>query len=124
VAAGFPDEGVRNTLSARDFIQQFYGVLATTKPKETVYTVGTTVTVIGTNYGQRLAFLISNTGLVNVAVGFNPDISITQGVLLTQGGAFGSNWYFDLELVGRQVYAVAASSGATIYMVENILSGA
>lgn len=124
MAAGPPGDGLQNVRSAREFILQFFGTLATTRPHETDYTVGTTAVALGSTFGQRLAFIVSNTGTVNVAVGFNPALTITTGILLTQGAAFGSNWYYDLEVVGRTLYAIGAGAGATIHMIENLIVGA
>jgi len=122
--ATFPGDGIPNVLSARDFIMQWYGALATTRPHETDYTIGTTPVALGSTFGQRLAFIVSNTGGVNIAVSFKDSVTITTGILLTQGAAFGSTWLNDLEVVGRPLWAVAASAGATVHMIENILAGA
>lgn len=102
---------------------RWYGTLATTRKHETDYTIGTTAIPIGSNFGQRLGWIVSNTGGPNIAVGFNPALTITTGILLTTGGGMISNWLQDLELVGQQVYAIAAQAGATLHMIENILAG-
>ena len=122
--AGGPPELAQNVLSARDFILRFYGTLATTRAHETDYTIGTTAVSVGTNIAQRLGWMVSNTGGPNIAVGFNPAITITTGILLTSGAAWSSNWIFDLELVGRPLYAIAASSGGTLHVIENLVAGA
>jgi hypothetical protein len=122
MAAGFPD--IQNVRSARELVITYFEALATTRPHETDYTIGTTAVALGTNFGQRLAYICSNTGTVNIAVGFSSGITITTGILLFQGATFNSNWIFDLELVGRQLYGIAASSGATLHMIENLIAGA
>lgn len=120
----FPDQGVPNVFSARDFIARFYGTLATTRPQESDYTVGTTPIAIGSKKGQLLAFILSNTGGPNIAISFNPAVTITTGLLLTTGAAFSSNWYFDLELVTWPLYAISAAPGGTLHLIENLISGA
>jgi hypothetical protein len=122
--ASFPDAGIPNVLSARDFLIKQYGFLATTGPKESDYTVGATAVAIGSGKGQRLAYIVSNTGTVNVALAFNAAPTITTGILLQPGAAFISTWYYDLEVVGLPLWAIGASAGATLHMVENMIQGA
>ena len=114
----------RNVRSARDFIAQFYNTLAITSPRVSNYTIGTTAIPIGTAAFQRLGLTLCNTGSVNIAISFDPAVTITTGQLLLQGGTFQANWYFDLEVVTYPLYAIGASSGATLSMIENIIQGA
>jgi len=117
-------EQVVNVLSARDFIGRWYETLATTQPHETDYTIGTTAVPIGTAYGQRLAFSLSNTGATNIAFGWNPALTISTGFLLLSGGYAYANWLWDLEVVALPLYAIGSGAGGTLHMMENILAGA
>jgi hypothetical protein len=110
--------------SAREMVLATYDALATTKPHESDYTVGTTAVLIGSTNFQRLGVIVSNTGSVNAAIGFSPNVTITTGLLLLQGGVFVLTWFFDLELVQRPLYAIGASASATLHMVENAITGA
>lgn len=115
---------VPNIRSARELIAIYFGTLATTRPVETDYTIGTTAVALGANNISRVGFLLNNTGTVNIAIGFSPQVTITTGVLLEQFGTFFSSWYFDLELVTWPLFAIGASSGATLHMIENAITGA
>jgi len=119
-----PAAVVPNMRQAREMVLATFGVLATTEPVETDYTVGTTAVLLGSQKFRRLGYWLSNTGTVNVAIGFSPNVTITTGVLLVQGGFLFSTWYYDLELVERFIWAIGASSGATLHMVENGITGA
>ena len=115
---------VRNVTSIRELVAMFYGGLIQNPPVESDYTVGTTVVALGSGRGQRTGYTISNTGSVNAALGFNPNVTITTGILLLQGGSLTIDWYFDQDLVFAPIYAIGASASATLHMVEKILSGA
>lgn len=118
------DDYIQNIRSAREMVLRYFDALATTKPHETSYTIGTTAVLIGSTNFQRLGYWISNTGSVNVAIGFSLNVTITTGVLLEQAGFLQASWFYDLELVQRPIYAIAASGGATLFMVENAITGA
>jgi hypothetical protein len=114
----------RNIRSARELVIASFGVLATTKPHNTDYTIGTTAVQIGTNIFQRVGLSLSNTGATNIAFGFRSSLTITTGILLTPGGFASMTWFYDLELVTRQLWAIAAAAGATLHMIENLIDGA
>ena len=74
-----------NIRSARDFIAKFYDTAAISAPRNSNYTIGTTAIPIGTAAFQRLAFVLCNTGDVNIAISFDPAVTITTGQLLLAG---------------------------------------
>jgi hypothetical protein len=115
---------IKNMRSAREMVLATFEALATTQPVESSYTIGTTAVALGVPNLQRLGYFLSNTGSVNIAVGFSPNVTITTGALLLQGGTLRSTWFYDLELVQQPIWAIGASSGATLYMMENALTGA
>jgi len=115
---------IRNMRTAREMVIATFDALATTQPVESDYTIGTTAVALGTANLQRLGWMVSNTGTPNIAIGFNPAVTITTGILLQTGGFAFSTWFYDLELVQRPIYAIAASGGATLHMIENAITGA
>jgi len=118
------DDFIPNITSARQFNLGFYGFLWETHPVDTPYTLSAgVVTAIGSNRGQRISVTVSNTGANNVTISFSPNVTITTGILLLTGGSFTLQAYYDGDLVMRQLYAVAATGGTTIHMIENILTG-
>lgn len=115
---------VYNIHSPREFTEKFYGFLCETHPVDTAYTLSAgTVTAIGSGRGQRISITISNTGANGVAVSFSQNVTITNGIYLLQGGSIVLQAYYDGDLLMRQLYAVAASGGSTLYTLENVLTG-
>jgi len=115
---------IRNMRTAREMVIATYDALATTQPVESDYTIGTTAVALGVANLQRLGWMVSNTGTPNIAIGFNPAITITTGILLLTGGFAFSTWFYDLELVQRPIYAIASAGGGTLHMIENAITGA
>jgi hypothetical protein len=116
---------VPNFRSVQDLLATFYGGSFVTLPHDSDYTIGTTATALNSNRGlQRVGVLISNTGTQNFAISYSPSVTISTGVLLLQGGSFYSDWYYDGDLVQRQLWAVAAGAGGTLHMIERFLVGA
>lgn len=121
-----PNQGpyIPNIQSTRDFTLGFYGFLFETHPVDTGYTLSAgTVTPIGSGRGQRISVTVSNTGANNVAVSFSQNVTITTGLLLLTGGSVTFEAYYDGDLLMRQLYAVAATGGSTLYILENVLTG-
>ena len=121
--AGF-DFPLPNVRSARELLAAFYGLPVITQPQESDYTIGTTAVPIGKYPNTRLAWNLSNTGAGNIAFGFSAAVTITTGFLLEPGGFSRSTWYYDFELVTYPLWAIGAGSGETLYMLENVLTGA
>jgi hypothetical protein len=116
-------QGLPNMTSLEDFILAVYGRQIINHPVDSDYTVGTTAVALGSGRGQRTAYIISNTGTVNVAISFNPAVTITTGILLLQGGTMALDAYYDQQVVYRVPWAIGASAGATLHMIETILVG-
>lgn len=114
-----------NYHSVQDLLAAFYGGALITEPVESDATVGTTAVELGSDQpGVPISLIISNTGTVNVAISFLQSVTITTGVLLQQGGTLVIDWYYDGDLIGRPLYAIAAGAGATLHMIERFLAGA
>lgn len=113
----------RNVHSAREALLLWYGFLQTTRPIENDYSPTNTAIAIGAYNSLRLGYIISNTGTANIAIGFNPGITISTGILLQQGQAFSSNWLTDGEAVWAPLYVISTAGGGTVHVVENVLQG-
>jgi hypothetical protein len=114
---------VPNITSARQFVERFYGGVIQTHPKDSDYTVTTTAQALGANTGQRLSWIISNTGSNNVAWSYSQTVTITTGIILQPGGWAAVNVYYDWDLIFKVPYIIAATGGSTVHMIENILVG-
>jgi hypothetical protein len=113
-----------NFRTVQDLLEEFYGLPFVTSPRESDYTIGTTAAAIGANAGQRVGGLISNTGSTNFAISFLRTVTITTGILLLPGGSLTLDWYYDGDLLTRQLYAIADNAGGTLHMVERYIEGA
>ena len=120
--AGWP-EGLPNMTSAEDIIRAVYGRQIINHPVTSSYTVGTTATALGSGRGQRSAYIICNTGTVNVAIAFSDSVTITTGILLLQGGTLQVDCYYDQQVIYRTPWAIGAGAGATLFMVETVFVG-
>jgi hypothetical protein len=113
-----------NFRSVQDLLQSFYGGPLITFPHDSDYTIGTTAVAIGANRGQRIAAIMSNTGSTSFAVSFSPAVTITNGLLINPGFALNLQWYYDGDLLNRQLYAISSGAGGTLHMIEQFLAGA
>lgn len=121
-----PNQGpyIPNIQSVRDFTLGYYGFLYETHPVDTGYTLSAgVVTAIGSNRGQRISATVVNTGANAAAISFTQNVTITTGIYLLQGGSFILQAFYDGDLLMRQLYAVAATGGTTLYILENVLAG-
>jgi hypothetical protein len=113
-----------NFQSVQQLLAAFYGGAFVTHPEDSDFTIGTTaVQLTSTKIGQRVSYLLSNTGSTNIAISFNAAVTITTGVLLLPGGTWISDWYYDGDLVQRYPFAISSASGGTLHMLERILAG-
>ena len=114
-----------NFQSVQQLLAAFYGAAFVTQPVETDYTIGVEAPIGSTTHpGMRVGLLLSNTGSTNIAVSFNPALTITTGILLLPGGTYVSDWYYDGDLVSRPLYAISSAAGGTLHMLERFLAGA
>jgi hypothetical protein len=82
-------------------------------------TIGTSPIRILYNNPDRFAWIIINLSNFDVYVGWTPDVGPTKGVKLDpNGGNVISLADEDLELTGYEVYARAAASNCSIYVLE------
>lgn len=109
--------------SADDIIRAVYGRQIINYPVTSSYSLLTAAVALGSGRGQRSAYIICNTGSINVAIGFNDQVTITTGILLLQGGTLQVDCYYDQQVIYRTPWAIGASTGATLFMVETVFAG-
>ncbi len=109
--------------SARDIITAFFGQRIITRKHETDVTVGTTSVQLGVYANTRTEIIIGNTGSATVVISFHSPVTATTGIPIASGAWFSLNWFNDNELVMQDIYAISASSGQTVHVVESVLSG-
>lgn len=114
-----------NFRSVQELLTAFYGASFVTQPIESDYTVGAAAAPVGASPGGvRVGLLLSNTGSTNFAISFNSGVTIATGVLLLPGGTYVSDWYYDGDLVSRQLFAISSAAGGTLHMLERFITGA
>lgn len=116
---------IQNFRSVRELLLAFYGGAFITQPMDSEYTIGTTALQLGDGrLGQRVLRALSNTGATNIAISFNPAVTITTGFLLLPGGFYKDDWYYDGDLLERPLWAISSAAGGTLHMLERTLVGA
>jgi hypothetical protein len=119
------DGDFQNFRSTQDLLVAFYGGALITQPEESDYTVGATAVAIGAKVnGQRISILASNTGATNFAISFNSALTVTTGIFIAPGRFYRFDWYYDGDLVQRQLYAISSAGGGTLHVLERFLTGA
>jgi hypothetical protein len=114
-----------NFRSVQDLLTEFYGAPFVTQPEESDYTVGAAAVPIGANVnGMRVSIILSNTGATNFAVSFLQGVTITTGIFILPGRSYRFDWYYDGDLLNRQLYAISSAGGGTLHMLERFLTGA
>jgi len=123
--AGFlkPQDYIRNVTSLRELVIGYYGQLIENHPVDSDYTLTTTPQQVGSVRNQSIAKALSNTGTNNCAISFSPNVTITTGILLQPGGFMYLNWFFDYDFLFKPLWAIAATGGTTLHMIESQLSG-
>lgn len=81
-------------------------------------TVATSKTLILKNNPDRLAYTIINLTGYSVYVAFDPEVSITRGILIAaSGGSLTLTAEDDGELVGYELYAISKTAASTIFTI-------
>ena len=109
--------------SARDLIQEFFGLTIPIIPRESAVTVGTSAVAIGSYARQRVAITVSNPGINAIIIGFNSGVTTTSGLTVGAGAFVSYNWYRDGELVMLDLWAISGSAAQTLYVCESVLMG-
>jgi hypothetical protein len=123
MANGSPDS--YNFRSVQELLSTFYGAAFVTQPIESDYTITTSALELGSETnGMVVARLLSNTGATNIAISYSPLVTIATGFILLPGGTFRDDWYYDGDLLNRELFAISSGAGGTLHMLERFLVGA
>ena len=115
----------QNFRSIQDLLVAFYGGALVTQPEESDYTIGAAAVAIGANVnGLRISVVLSNTGGTDFAVSFKRSVTATTGILIPAKGNYRLDWYYDGDLVQRQLYAISSAGGGTLHVLERFITGA
>ena len=99
------------------YLRDIFGGDFTEKDSEPV--VGTTMVELVKNDPERIALTIINLGAANVLIAPDNKVSTTRGILLTaSGGAVSMDVRSDATLPSRAWYAISASAGNDVYVLE------
>ena len=102
-----------------DVLHQLYLLPQAPLIVETDVTVGTTATLILNRDGARVEDVVSDTGTSNCAIRHDPQVTITNGILLgSGGGTLAEDFRGDLSIPTQQMWAVCASSGGTLHVLS------
>lgn len=114
---------VHNVTSLRDLVIARFGKLVVTDAIENDFTLTTTAANVSPVRYPRVGLIASNTGANSCALSFLAGVTITSGVLLQPGAALILNWIYDFDWLLKPLYAVAATGGTTLHIIENQLIG-
>jgi hypothetical protein len=109
--------------SPRELSDWFYEALIRSSPSEFDYSIAATALIITQTKRPRIGITISNTGANNAAVGFNPALTLTTGILLLPAGSLTLNWYYDGDLLIRPMFAISVAGATTLHVIESVLDG-
>jgi len=102
---------LRDLLRAQDLIS--------TDVQEKTVTVGTTPVKVLDNNPNRVSYILGNTGTVTLYfAGSATPLNNSNGVPVGGGNSLASNWHDDMDAVGYEVWAVAASSSVSVFVRE------
>jgi len=122
MAAGFR-EYVQNAQDVRELLANFYGTPFVTQPVEADFTINTSAVGVLQLVLQRVGALVQNTGATNIYIGYSQAVSTSTGFKLSPGDRFREDWYYDGDLLMRQLYCVGDNSGGSVHVLERCLQG-
>jgi len=122
MGAGFR-EYIQNAQDVRELLVNLYGQPFVTHPREQTVNVDTTAIGVCQLVLQRTGRLIQNTGATNIYLAYRQDVSTTFGFKLSPGDRFRDDWYYDGDLLMRQIYAIGDNSGGSVFVLERCLQG-
>lgn len=109
--------------NTRDLVAWQFGDSLAADPNVSDVTVGTAAKLLVTYNARRTHVAVSHFGGANVAIGFDASVTASTGIQLSPGQTFELDWFEDLDLVTRQLYAISASAGNPLHIVETVLTG-
>lgn len=82
-------------------------------------TIGTAVQQVVPNDPNRLGLTLVNFGTSSITLRFSNEVTSGKGIILASGGGNISFRYdLDFVLTVRSIYAVSASAGGSLYVLE------
>lgn len=85
--------------------------------------VGTGASQVALNNPNRVSLLFINISADIIFIGFSPDPSSTNGILLVpNGGSFGLDITTDFQLTGYAVYAISTGAASNLLVLETALN--
>lgn len=90
---------------------------------ESDVTVGTSVIQLVKSNPQRFWVVFANNGTATIVISHTRNPSATTGWPIPAGGALGFSWVNDADLSALDWYAISASGGNSIHVLERVASG-
>ena len=107
------------TTMLEKYVAKEYGVAVTTTNPGLIASVGTSVAQIFRRNSNRIMALIINLSGNTVYVGFDGNVSTTNGILLDPAGGQISTWIKeDASLTQEEIWVVANGAGSALYAIE------
>lgn len=93
---------------------------APTRPVESTPTIGTAAVQLVKNSADRVELIVVNSGTDLVTIGLSHNLASGVGIRLAPGGTVDILADEDGDVVGYEWWAVAASAGQQLYVLEVI----
>lgn len=114
---------IQNAQSVRELLANFYGTPFITEPHDADFVVNqVAIPVLQTLY-QRVQVLIQNTGTSNLWLNYKRSVAVGAGFVLAAGKSYVSDWYYDGDLLMRQIYLISDADGGSAHVLERVLQG-
>lgn len=103
----------------QDVLDREFGVKTFPRFNPENSSVAITPTLLLSNNPNRLAWVIVNLGLNDIHIGFDQEVSATNGILIANsGGGLNFVWKEEFNLVGYSVYAIATGGASSVYVMS------
>lgn len=100
-----------------EFVAKRFGGIFSERTSTT--SVGVAVGSLVGNDPERIVLVVFNLSVNTVHLGFDADVSSSNGILIAaSGGSMTMNVLDDATLVGREIFAVAAGAASNVYALE------
>lgn len=107
--------------TVNDLLTSYFGV-RTNVETTAIPSVGTTAVKILRNDQRRVGLIVTNTGLVNVWIGFDQFVSTTRGFIVPLGGGSVTfDWQSDFATLAGEIWAVVAAGTTSLATFETFI---
>ena len=107
----------------RELLLAEYGSELQTRITESDVTIGTSATQLVAGNGARIWLSIQNAGAATIYVSTLSSLAVSQGIIVNAGGYLTVTWKNDNDLPTVALYAVSGSSGNSVHVIQQILTG-